>query len=79
MTHKINYVQDIFALAKGGVTEVAYKLGLHARTVEMWRKQGIPDKYWKGLDDLYGIKPYECFRLNAKIRGYSNKILKGDN
>lgn len=72
---KINSVHDITSLPKGGIIELAYKLGCHIRTIERWPKYGIPDKYWPKLDKLYGIKPYQCFLLNAKIRGYSNKIL----
>lgn len=66
----IKHAEDIFSLAKGGVVEIAYKLGCHTRTVERWPKHGVPDKYWPKLHELYGVTPYECFRLNAKIRGY---------
>lgn len=69
-TSEVKYVQDIFALAAGGSTEVAYKLGLHTRTVDHWPKRGIPDKYWDKLHKEFGITPIECFRLNAKIKGY---------
>lgn len=71
----IKYVQDIYNLAKGGITEIAYKLGCHPRTVERWREHGIPDHYWEPLHKLYGVTPFELFRLNSKIRGYSAKIL----
>lgn len=73
--NNIKYVQDIYELAKGGVTELAYKLECHPRTIERWVKYGIPDRFWAPLHKLYGVTPFELFRLNAKIRGYSSKIL----
>ena len=69
----IKYVQDIYDLAKGGSMEIAYKLQVHSRTVERWPRQGIPDKYWQQLHELYGVTPLECFKLNARIRGYRAK------
>lgn len=72
----IKYVQDIYNLAKGGVIELAYKLECNPRTVERWREFGIPDRFWEPLHKLYGVTPFELFKLNAKIRGYSAKVLK---
>lgn len=66
----IKHIQDIYKLARGGVAEIAYKLKKHPRTVERWVECGIPDTYWPRLYDLYGVLPIECFKLNAKIRGY---------
>ncbi len=63
-------VHEIASLAKGGVTEMAYKLGCQTRTIEGWAKRGIHDRYWKPLQKLYGITPYQCFKFNARIKGY---------
>jgi len=76
MKTNIKYVQDIYDLAKGGVVEIAFRMGCHPITVERWREFGVPDKYWDPLEKWYGITPFEIFRLNAKIRGYSAKVLK---
>jgi len=67
-TREIKHVQDIYSRAKGGVMEIAYKLGVHSRTVERWPKHGIPDKYWAKLAKLYGVLPIECYEINAKLR-----------
>jgi len=75
---KIQCIQDIFDLERLGATGIAYKLQVHTRTVEYWSKRGIPDKYWSKLFDLYGILPSQCFNLNAKLRGYDRKLLKGE-
>lgn len=73
----ITSVQDIHDRAKGGIAEIAYKLSVHPKTIERWPKCGIPDKYWSVLEKLYGVTPFECFRINAKIKRYSDKILRG--
>lgn len=69
-TKKIQYVQDIYDLAPGGTTEIAYKLKKSIRTIERWKEVGINDTYWADLHRLYGVTPYELFKLNSKIRGY---------
>ena len=66
----IQSVQDIFSYAEGGVTEMAYKLGVQSRTLQNWSRYGINEKYWPKLYRLYGIAPIECFKINAKIKGY---------
>ena len=71
----IKHMQDLYELG-GGVMRVAADLKVHSRTVERWREHGIPDKFWEPLHKLYGVTPFELFRLNAKIRGYSSKVLK---
>lgn len=75
MQKEIKYVQDIYDLAPGGIVEIAYKMSCHPITVERWRQFGVPDKYWDLLHKHYGITPFELFRLNSKIRGYSAKVL----
>ena len=68
----IKFIQDIYSLAPGGTTEIAYKLKIHPRSVERWLRAGIPDKYWNKLHEHFGVTPFECFKVNAKIRGYKN-------
>ena len=63
-------MQDVYDLARGGVMEIAYTLKVHYRTVERWRLHGVPDSYWSELHRIYGVTPYELFKLNGKIRGY---------
>lgn len=68
---KITTVKQIYSLADGGITEIAYRLGVCAKTVESWPQRGIPDTYWERLRQLYGVSPSACFRINGKIRGYT--------
>lgn len=70
----IKHMEDVYEIG-GGVMRIAADLEVHSRTVERWREFGIPDKFWDKLHKLYGITPFELFRLNAKIRGYSAKVL----
>lgn len=67
---EIRHAQDIYDLAKGGVTEIAYKLKVHPRTVERWSKFGIPESYWPKLHELYGVMPIQCFKLNERMKRY---------
>ncbi len=73
---EIKSVKDVRALAKN-VTEMAYTLECHPMTLYLWSKQGIHEKYWAKLHKHYGVLPYECFLINAKIRGYSTKTNRG--
>ncbi len=73
MCTKINHIQDLFSMAKGGVTEIAYKLGLHYRTIENWRVAGVPSKYHEKLNKLYGATPIELYKLTQKIRARRSK------
>jgi hypothetical protein len=68
MKKEIRHINDLYDKC-GGVMQIASDFKVHSRTVERWRL-GIPEHYWAKLDDLYGIKPYECFKLNAKLKGY---------
>lgn len=67
---EIKSAQDIFSRAKGGATEIAFKLGVHICTVERFAKTGVNDKYWEPLRRLYGIPAFALYKFNAKIRGY---------
>ena len=67
MQKPIKNIQDIYSLA-GGSTKLAAKLGLHAYTVENWRRAGIPLKYWDTLYNLYGVSPAELHSLYKRIR-----------
>lgn len=63
MTH----IQDLFDEA-GGTTRLGAALGVHAFTVEAWRKSGIPVKYWEKLFKLYQITPAELFSITKAAR-----------
>lgn len=67
-TTNIQSVQDLYDLAPGGVTEIAYKLKIHYRTVERWRIAGIPDRYHEQLNKLFGATPFELYKLTQRIR-----------
>ena len=66
----IRYFEDLVEHCEG-VPNMAVKLNLHPRTIERWRKIGIPDDYWPELHEHFGVLPIECFKVNGKILGYS--------
>ena len=63
---KIEYMQDLFALA-GGSTKFAAMLDLSAWCVENWRKRGIPFKYWPTIVDKLNVSSAELYHLNLNI------------
>lgn len=68
----IEFVQDIYDRAPGGIAEIAYKLGCHMRTIERWPAHGISERYWPGLYEHYDVMPIDCFHINSKLRKYYN-------
>lgn len=66
----IKYLEDVVQLA-GSTTKLAAQLGLHAITVENWRRCGIPQKYWGKLYDLYGITPGELHYVWKRCREHT--------
>lgn len=76
---KLNTMQDLYELA-GSSVQIAAALKLHQYTVERWKVAGIPHKYYEPLCELYGVAPYELFKLSNKVRDsnktYSRKLAK---
>lgn len=68
--HDISSVNDIYERDPQRVVGIAYKFKVGTRTIELWNRCGIPEKYWPLLDEHYGVPPICCFKINAKIKGY---------
>ena len=62
----INSVAEFIEKA-GGATALAARLHVHQFTVDRWRKNGIPMKYWEPLIETFGTTPAELYLLNNKI------------
>jgi hypothetical protein len=67
---KIETLRDIFDLA-GSSTQLAAKLNLHAFSVENWRRNGVPFKYWEPLIKMLGITPTDLHVVGKACREHT--------
>lgn len=71
---KIETLQDLFERA-GSSSHIAVALGLHAFTVENWRRNGVPHKYWDPIMEKYNVSAAELHIVGKACRAhtYGNK------
>lgn len=69
------YVQDLFDLA-GSATKFAASIDLPQRTVEHWKKAGIPIDHWPKIIRKYNVTLAELYSLSIKCRARVNKPSK---
>lgn len=76
-TEKVISISDIITWC-GGVAVISKAVEITDNAVAKWRKNGIPDRYWKQLIDLSNQPLDETilFNANEQIR-LSTSLVKG--
>lgn len=64
----ISNIGDIYSLEGNSPAKLATKMGVPWWTVENFRYNGIPTKYWDKLYELYGLSPAELHSISKKCR-----------
>ncbi len=64
----IDNIGDVYALADYSPRKLGKALGVTWWTVENWRFNGIPTKYWDKLYEIYGLSPAELHSISKKCR-----------
>lgn len=67
---KVENLKDIFEIA-GSSTQLAATLHLHTQTVENWRRNGVPAKYWLPIMEVYGITAEQLHMVGVACRKHT--------
>lgn len=68
----LRYLQDLFDVA-GGSAQIAADIKLSQYSVQRWRINGVPQKHWSTLCDLYEIAPIQLYNISEHCRSINNK------
>lgn len=60
---------DLKTLIDKNAALIASKLELHQTSVDRWKDQGVPWKYWDALIKHFNLTLEELHTYNKKVRG----------